>query len=126
MARAKRQTIEIQSTKSLQSVMQETYNNACGQINDAQKVINEVTSSANLEDVDDIVKVAKAKTDALKLKDSAIKMKLDIGRLQSDIIKYSGNLSEVVANNHQLATSANFSTVREMIKKLDEKTDKDN
>ena len=106
--------------------MQEVYNNACNQINDAQKVVNELTSGANPEDIDDITKIAKAKTDALKLKDSAIKMKLDVGRLQSDIIKYSGNLTEVVSNNSQLATSDNFSQVREMIKAREEAKNKDN
>jgi hypothetical protein len=120
MARSKRQIIEVNSNASLQSVMQEVYNNACSQINDAQKVVNEVSASATPEDVDDITKIAKSKVDALKLKDSAIKMKLDIGKLQSDIIKYSGNMNEVVANNSQLATADNFSAVREMIKKQDE------
>jgi len=126
MARSKRQIIEVNSNNSLQSVMQEVYNNACNQINDAQKVINEVGASANLEDIDDIAKIAKAKTDALKVKDSAIKIKLDVGKLQSDIIKYSGNMSEVVANNQQLATADSFSKVREMITKQNEEAAKNN
>jgi hypothetical protein len=125
MARSKRQTIEVNNNQSLQSVMQEVYNNACSQINDAQKVINEVGASATPEDIDDIAKVAKAKTDALKVKDSAIKIKLDVGKLQSDIIKYGGNMSDVLVNNNQLATSDNFSAVREMIKKRDEATKTD-
>jgi hypothetical protein len=120
MARSKRQIIEVNNTQSLQSVMQEVYNNACNQMNDAQKVVNEISTGATPEDVDDWAKLAKSKTDALKLKDSAIKLKLDIGKLQSDIIKYGGNLNAVVENNSQLATSDNFSAVREMIKKRDE------
>lgn len=122
MARSKKQKIEVLSNDSLQSVMQEVYNNACNQINDAQKVINEVGASANPEDIDDITKVAKAKTDALKVKDSAIKIKLAVGNLQSDIIKYSGNMGEVISNNtnSQMATSADFSKIREMIKKADD------
>jgi len=120
MARSKKQKIEINSNSSLQGVMQEVYNNACNQIQDAQKVVNELTASVTAEDVDDITKVAKAKTDALKLKDSAIKIKLDVGRLQSDIMKYSGNMDEVMTNNNtQLVTSDNFSQVREMIKNAD-------
>jgi len=120
MARSKKQKIEINSNSSLQGVMQEVYNNACNQIQDAQKVVNELTASVTAEDVDDITKVAKAKTDALKLKDSAIKIKLDVGKLQSDIMKYSGNMDEVMTNNNtQLVTSDNFSQVREMIKNAD-------
>jgi hypothetical protein len=37
-------------------------------------------------DVDDITKIAKGKVDALKIKDSAIKIKLEIAKLQNDII----------------------------------------
>jgi hypothetical protein len=126
MARSKRQIIEVNNNNSLQSVMQEVYNNACNQMNDAQKVVNEVSTGATPEDVDDWAKLAKSKTDALKLKDSAIKIKLDIGKLQSDIIKYGGNMSAVVENNSQLATSDNFSQVREMIKKREEEAAKNN
>jgi len=116
VARSKKQKIEINSNNSLQGVMQEVYNNACSQIQDAQKVINEVAASSNPEDVDDITKVAKSKLDALKWKDSAIKIKLDIGKLQNDIMKYSGNMDEVINNNGtQLVTSDDFSNVREMI-----------
>ena len=78
MARSKRLTIEIANSGSLQGLMQEVYNNACNQINDAQKVINELAASAAPEEIDDFAKVAKAKTDALKIKDSAIKIKLDV------------------------------------------------
>jgi len=126
VARSKKQKIEINSNSSLQGVMQEVYNNACNQIQDAQKVVNVLTASINAEDVDDITKVAKAKTDALKVKDSAIKIKLDVGKLQNDIMKYSGNMDEVITNNNsQLVTSDNFSEVREMIKNADKQVKND-
>ena len=115
MARSKRQEIEINSNDSLQNVMQEVYNNACNQINDAQKVINEVSSGVNPEDVDDWSKVAKAKTDALKIKDSAIKIKLDVGKLQSDIIKHSGNVAVAISNNSDIVNKDSFARVRELI-----------
>ena len=120
MARSKKQKIEINSNASLQGVMQEVYNNSCNQIQDAQKVVNELTASVTAEDVDDITKVAKAKTDALKVKDSAIKVKLDVGKLLNDIMKHSGNMDEVITNNNtQLVTSDDFSSIREMIKNAD-------
>lgn len=127
MARSKKQKIEVNSLESLQGVMQEVYNNACNQIQDAQKVVNELTASITAEDVDDITKVAKAKTDALKIKDSAIKIKLDVGKLQNIIMKEGGNLDEVISHNNTttLVTSDNFSQVREMIKNAEKdiKTD---
>jgi phosphoribosyl-dephospho-CoA transferase len=115
MARAKRQIIAVNDNDSLRNVLQEVYNNVCNQINDAQKVINEVTAAASPEDVDEWVKVAKAKTDALKLKDSAIKTKLDIGKLQSDIIKHSGDVVTAITNNSEIVSKDSFARVREMV-----------
>ena len=116
MPRATRQKIEVNSTDSLQSVLQEVYNNVCTQINDAQKVVNEVGAAANIEDTDDLVKIAKAKTDALKLKDSAIKTKLDIGKLQSDVLKHSGDIASAIKNNPDIVNQDSFAMVRELIK----------
>jgi hypothetical protein len=116
MSRNKKQSIELNDNDSLQSLMQEVYNNACNQINDSQKVINEMVASSNPQDIDEVTKIAKAKVDALKIKDSAIKIKLDVGKLQSDIIKFSGNAKAAVDNNPQIVTSDGFAKVREMIK----------
>ena len=116
MPRSQRQKIVVNSTESLQSVLQEVYNNVCTQINDAQKVVNEVGAAANIEDTDDLVKIAKAKTDALKLKDSAIKTKLDIGKLQSDVLKHSGDIAAAISNNPDIVGQDAFAKVRELIK----------
>jgi len=121
MPRSKRQQIEINDNDSLQNVMQEVYNNACNQIQDAQKVINEVSAAATPEDVDDWTKIAKAKTDALKLKDSAIKIKLDVGKLQSDIIKHSGNVAAAFSNNSEIVNKDSFQRVRELVEARNKK-----
>lgn len=115
MPRTKKQQIEINSNDSLQNVMQEVYNNACNQIQDAQKVINEITAGVTAEDTDDWTKIAKAKTDALKIKDSAIKIKLDVGKLQNDIIKNSGDVVSAINNNSEIINKDSFARVREMI-----------
>ena len=115
MPRITKQQIEINSNSSLQGLMQEVYNNACNQIQDAQKVINEITSGGNPEDIDDWTKIAKAKTDALKIKDSAIKIKLDVGKLQSDIIKHSGDVKAAFSGNQEIVNKDSFARVRELI-----------
>lgn len=116
MPRKSKQNIELNSNSSLQGLLQEVYNNACNQINDAQKVVNEIGVGAVPDDVDDWAKIAKAKTDALKVKDSAIKTKLDVGRLQSDVIKFSGEVKAAVENNSAVVTNDSFAKIREMIK----------
>jgi len=116
MARIKKQTIEINSNESLRGVMQEVYNNACNQIGDAQKVINELVAAANPEDIDDVTKIAKAKTDALKVKDSAIKIKLELGKLQSNIIKEGGDVVKAVTGSSEIVSNDSFAKIRDIVK----------
>lgn len=117
MPRKKKQEVRINSTDSLEGLCQEAYNDACAQINDAQRTINEMTSSANPVDVDDLTKIAKGKVDALKIKDSAIKIKLEIAKLQNDILKNNGDADAAIKDRSNGAVSLDdFSKVREMIK----------
>lgn len=119
MARAKKLDINVNNTQSLEGLMQEVYNNACFQINDAQRVINELTAGTTVEpdDVEGQTKMANAKTNALKVKDSAIKVKLDVAKLQSDIIKYSGDMNAVFNNNKDIVGKVDFDKIREMVEK---------
>lgn len=98
MPRKKKQQIKVNNITSLEGLMQEVYNDACTQINDAQRTINELTNSTTAEDVDDATKIAREKSNAQKLKDSGIKIKLEVAKLQSDIIKHNGNLEDVNAS----------------------------
>jgi DNA-binding protein YbaB len=117
MPRKKKQEVRINSTDSLEGLCQEAYNDACAQINDAQRTINEMTSSANPVDVDDLTKLAKGKVDALKIKDSAIKIKLEIAKLQNDILKNNGDADAAIKDRSNGTVSLDdFSKVREMIK----------
>jgi hypothetical protein len=118
MARKKKQEVKINSTSSLEGLCQEAYNDACSQINDAQRTINEMVNSANPVDIDDLTKIAKGKVDALKIKDSAIKIKLEIAKLQNDILKNNGDMEATVKNRNSGEETLldDFSKVREMIK----------
>ena len=115
MGRKKKLNIEVNSNSSLQDLVQEVYNNSCNQINEAQKIINEITVKGTAEDVDDVAKLAKAKTDALKVKDSAIKVKLDVGKLQNDIIKHNGNSGEILKASPDVASLEGMQKIRKLI-----------
>lgn len=126
MPRKKKQDIKVNNTTSLEGLMQEVYNDACGQINDAQRVINELQTSTTPEDVEDATKIAKAKVDAQKIKESGIKIKLEVARLQSDIIKHGGNTEKAVEERYEAkAQLKDFKTIRDMINNPDA-LDKDN
>jgi hypothetical protein len=116
MPRKKKQQIKVNNSTSLEGLMQEVYNDACGQINDANRTINELASSTTPEDVDDAAKIAKAKVDAQKIKDSSIKIKLEVAKLQSDIIKHGGDQKAAVEERYEgKATLNDFKTIRDIV-----------
>jgi hypothetical protein len=116
MPRKKKQQVKVNNSASLEGLMQEVYNDACSQINDAQKTINVLTTSTTPEDVEDASKIAKSKTDAQKVKDSAIKIKLEVAKLQSDIIKHSGNVDKAVDDRSDgKANLEDFKSIRQML-----------
>lgn len=124
MPRKKKQEIRVNDSESLENLMQETYNDACSQLLDAQRTINEMSNATDPEDVSDYSLIAKEKTNALKIKDSAIKIKLEIAKLQSDILKHSGDLNKAISDNSSgSATLDDFDTVRAMITKANKKED---
>jgi len=118
MPRKKKQQIKVNNSTSLEGLMQEVYNDACSQINDAQRTINELTNSTTAEDVDDATKIAREKSNAQKIKDSGVKIKLEVAKLQADIIKHNGNLEDV--NQSRTSSGApsldDFKELRNMIK----------
>ncbi len=117
MPRKKKQDVRVNDTESLEGLMQETYNDACLQITDVQSTINELTTSVTPEGVDDVTKVAKEKAGLLKVKDSAIRIKLEVAKLQSDIIKNRGNEEDAIEQrSNGKASMQDFKSVREMFK----------
>lgn len=117
MPRKKRTDVKVNDNSSLEALMQETYNDACLQINDAQSTINELTASATPNDVDDITKVAKEKGGLLKIKDSAIRIKLELAKLQSEIIKNRGNVDAAISErSNGTASLDDFKSIRQLLK----------
>jgi hypothetical protein len=97
------------------------------QINDAQKTINELAASATPEDIDDLTKIAKEKGGLLKIKDSAIRIKLELAKLQSDIIKNRGDAEGAISErSNGSASLSDFKTIREMLKNNNINDDTDN
>jgi hypothetical protein len=125
MPRKKKQDVKINDSTSLEGLLQETYNDACLQITEVQSVINELSANVNAETsrqdndltIEDLTKIAKEKGGLLKVKDSAIRTKLDIARLQSDIIKNSGNAAAAVSETSQgVASLDDMQSIRDWIK----------
>ena len=117
MPRKRKQDVKVNNTESLEGLMQETYNDACLQINDAQKVINELSTGVTPVDVDEHTKIAKETGGLLKIKDSAIRLKLELAKLQSDIIKNRGDAEGAITQrSNGSASLSDFKSIREMLK----------
>ena len=119
MPRKRKTEVKVNDTSSLTALMQETYNDACLQISDAQSTINELSSSLPQTelDVDDLTKIAKEKAGLLKVKESGIRIKLEIAKLQSDLIKNLGDVNATLAERSTSSASLNdFKSIREMLK----------
>jgi len=116
MPRKQRQKVKVNNVESLEGLLQETYNEACGNINSAQKEINKLDAVAEPVDTDDHVKMTKEKGNLLKIKDSAIRIKLEVAKLQNDTIKQNGDIQKAVADYSGNAPSDDdLAKVREMI-----------
>lgn len=118
MPRRKKTKLKLNDIDSLAYLMQETYNDACTQQTDANRAINEMMNSAEPEDVDDITKLTREKANLLKIKDSAIKVKLELSKLKNEIIKQSGlPESETAAGN--APTLQDFRKLKDVMKNKD-------
>lgn len=119
MPRKQKTTVKVNNIESLEGLMQETYNDACLQINDAQKTINELSNNVIGQEatIDDMVKIAKEKGGLLKVKESGIRFKLELAKLQSDIIKSRGDAEAAISErSNGTASLDDFKAIREMIK----------
>jgi len=117
LPRKRKNEVKVNNNESLEGLMQETYHDACLQINDIQRTINELTITANPDGVDDLTKIAKEKGNLLKVKDSAIRVKLEIAKLQSDIIKNRGDINTTIAERTDGKVSlADFKSIKQIIK----------
>jgi hypothetical protein len=122
MSKRKRNKIQLNSVENLENIMQEVYNDANVQINDANRAINELVNSTAPEDVSDYAMIAKEKGNLIKLKDSATKIKLELAKLEADIMKSKGNTEEAV-QAFAGPTKADFKSVRELITRNKENND---
>lgn len=118
MPRPKKQDIKVNDKTSLEGLMQEAYNNSCKQITEAQSIINEISKSVIGEDADDVSKLSKEKINALKQKDSAIKIKVELSKIMSDIIKHGGDTQKAAETQSGGSVSnAELEEVRKMMEK---------
>lgn len=122
MSRGKRIKIDLNNINSLESLLQRVYDDTNTQIKEASNLIAEIKAHGNCEDVDDLTKTSKSKSDALKLKESAIKIRLDLAKLQNEVLKQQGFTrdGDETSKGSNEVDLRDFNTLREKLKKGNE------
>lgn len=97
MSILKRFKVKLDDKGKVQELLQEIYNEACKNIEEAQREINKIEMSTNLneESLDAKAKYAKAINDFIATKDKAIGRKLEIGKLMTEYLKYNGDSQQM-------------------------------
>jgi hypothetical protein len=94
MKNLKQYKVKLDSKEKVEELLQEIYSEACKNIEEAQRLINKIEMSTNLNDeiLDGKAKFSKAMNDFISTKDRAIGRKFEIAKLMSEILKYNGNI----------------------------------
>ena len=112
MGRPRKTTIKLQKD-SLESLMQEIYNECVSLKTQAIKDIAERKRQAEIEDTADIYQLGKVNNESLKIVDSVIDKKLAIAKLQTNFL---GDAKVEMSGEAEL-TDQDKNMLRDMIKK---------
>ena len=112
MGRPRKTSIKLQKD-SLESLMQEIYNECVSLKNQAVKDIAERKRQAEIEDTADIYQLGKVNNESLKIVDSVIDKKLAIAKLQTNFL---GETKVDMSSEAEL-TDKDKDMLRDMIKK---------
>lgn len=97
MARTlKNYKLQLDSKEKITELLQEIYDEACKNIEEAQREINRISMSTDLNEeiIDGKAKYAKAINDFISTKDKAIARKFEIAKLMTEIVKFNGNVQQ--------------------------------
>ena len=111
--------IELNSAQNIKELLQEYYKHANDQIVLAQNEITKMANATRLQDAtfDEKQKYGKVISDYMAIKDKAIKQKIDIAKLMTEIYQHNGNVKDALENSGGKATSLDLQKIREMVDK---------
>lgn len=118
--------IELNNSNNIRDLLQETYKLCDGQMIQAQDEMNKLANSTKLQDecLDAKQKYSKAMNDYLTIKDKAIRTKLDIAKLMTEILTHDGDVKKAVENGGANSLTFDIKKIREMVSKSYDNDDK--
>lgn len=109
--------IEINDAQNIRDLLQHSYELATEQVIQSQNEINKLSVATNLQDesIEGKAKYAKAINDYLGIKDKAIKQKLDIAKILTEILTHNGNVKDALEGDNLKNVSFNFDDIRKIV-----------
>lgn len=116
--------IKVNSQDTVSELLQETYIQACEQLNQVQNEMNKIDQSTTMGDgftMDEKAKYGKIMHDFLGDKEKAIRTKVDIAKLLAEIINHNGNVEDALNDKAFIKqpTSLNLEQLRKNINNAD-------
>lgn len=110
--------IVINNQKNLELLLQQIFDEADSLIVQTQNEINKISNSVDLADedsgIDAKTKYSKAINDLINTKQKAINMKLDLGKLMTEVLKHNGNANQAI--NEASPQGLNFDVLKKRLK----------
>lgn len=118
--------IELNNANNVRDLLQETYRLADQQLVQAQDEMNKLANATRLQDevMDSKQKYSKAMNDYLTIKDKAIRTKLDIAKLMTDIMNHNGDIKEAVEQGGTSNATFDLKKIKQMVSESYQEPDK--
>lgn len=118
--------IELNNASNIRDLLQETYKLADQQLVQAQDEMNKLANATRLQDevMDSKQKYSKAMNDYLTIKDRAIRTKLDIAKLMTEIMNHNGNVKEAIEQGCVSNATFDLKKIKQMVNDSYQEPDK--
>lgn len=118
--------IELNNANNVRDLLQETYRLADQQLVQAQDEMNKLANATRLQEevMDSKQKYSKAMNDYLTIKDKAIRTKLDIAKLMTEIMNHNGDVKEAVEQGGASNATFDLKKIKQMVSESYQEPDK--
>lgn len=118
--------IHVNNSESLEILLQKIYDECDMEMTQAQNNINTLRTSTVLTDecMDSKAKYSKAINDMLSIKEKMLRLKIDISKVLSEVLKFNGDVNKAM-NNVEFNDTWDVESLKKQIAAISEEHDKD-
>ncbi len=109
--------VQLNDAANIKDLLQITYNLADEQLIQAQNEMNKLANSTRLQEevMDSKQKYSKAMNDYMTIKDKAIRTKLDIAKLMTEILTHNGDVKKAMDSVNASSNTFDIKKIRKMV-----------